>query len=54
MSEIKTVPFKVISGKNGDAAFEVDGKTLSPEEVGGTDLDQDERDRRSLPRRKSD
>ena len=31
--EIKTVPFKVIAGPNGDAVFEVDGKTITPEEV---------------------
>ena len=33
-SEIKNVPYKVKSGNNGDAVFEVDGKTLTPEEVG--------------------
>lgn len=33
-SEIKTVPYKVVANANGDAVFEVDGKTLSPEEVG--------------------
>ncbi|HSX04783.1 MAG TPA: molecular chaperone DnaK [Rhabdochlamydiaceae bacterium] len=33
-SEIKTVPYKVKGGSNGDAVFEVDGKTLTPEEVG--------------------
>ena len=33
-SEIKTVPYKVIASSNGDAVFEVDGKTLTPEEVG--------------------
>ncbi len=33
-SEIKTVPYKVKAGSNGDAVFEVDGKTLTPEEVG--------------------
>ncbi|QVL58401.1 MAG: molecular chaperone DnaK [Simkaniaceae bacterium] len=32
-SEIKTVPYKVVANKNGDAVFEVDGKTLTPEEV---------------------
>lgn len=32
--EIKTVPYKVASGENGDAVFEVDGKNLTPEEVG--------------------
>lgn len=33
-SEIKTVPYKVVAGSNGDAVLEVDGKTLTPEEVG--------------------
>ena len=32
-SEIKTVPYKVVSNSNGDAIFEVDGKTITPEEV---------------------
>ncbi len=33
-SEIKTVPFKVKEGPNGDAVFEEEGNTLTPEEVG--------------------
>lgn len=33
-SEIKTVPYKVVSNSNGDAVFEVQGKMLTPEEVG--------------------
>jgi molecular chaperone DnaK len=33
-SEIKTVPYKVVANSNGDAVFEIDGKTISPEEVG--------------------
>ena len=33
-SEIKTVPYKVIPNANGDAIFEIDGKALTPEEVG--------------------
>jgi len=33
-SETKNVAYKVVPGKNDDAAFEVDGKTLTPEEVG--------------------
>lgn len=33
-SEIKTVPYKVTSGNNGDAVIEVEGKLLTPEEVG--------------------
>ncbi len=33
-SEIKTVPFKVTSSDKGDAVFEVDGKKLTPEEIG--------------------
>jgi len=32
-SEIKTVPFKVVSGKNGDAVFEVHGKLMTPEKI---------------------
>lgn len=32
--EIKTVPYKVTKNANGDAVFEVDGKTLTPEEIG--------------------
>lgn len=32
--EIKTVPYKVTKNANGDAVFEIDGKMLSPEEVG--------------------
>src|SRR5579872_3303815 len=32
--EIKTVPYKVASNNNGDAIFEVEGKMLTPEEVG--------------------
>lgn len=33
-SEIKTVPYKVVSGSNGDAVFEVQGKLVTPEEIG--------------------
>lgn len=33
-SEIKTVPYKVIKGNNGEAVFEIDGKPVTPEEVG--------------------
>lgn len=33
-SETKNVPYKVVAGKNGDAAFEIDGKLITPEEVG--------------------
>lgn len=32
-SEIKTVPYKVTKNANGDAVFEVDGKTITPEEA---------------------
>lgn len=32
-SEIKTVPYKVVSGPNGEAAMEVFGKIITPEEV---------------------
>lgn len=33
LSEIKTVSFKVAANDQGDAAFEVDGKLITPEEV---------------------
>lgn len=33
-SEIKTVPYKVVSNSNGDAVFEVQGKIVTPEEIG--------------------
>jgi molecular chaperone DnaK len=33
-SEIKTVPYKVVSNNNGDAVFEVQGKIITPEEIG--------------------
>ena len=33
-SELETVPYKVCPNKNDDAVFEVDGKILTPEEVG--------------------
>lgn len=33
-SEIKTVPYKVVSGSKGDAVFDVDGKQYTPEEIG--------------------
>ncbi len=33
-SEIETVPYKVVANSKGDAAFEVDGKTYTPEEIG--------------------
>lgn len=33
-SEIKTVPFKVTKNSNGDAVFEVQGKIMTPEEIG--------------------
>lgn len=33
MSEIKTVPYKVVANSNGDAVFEVQGKVVTPEEV---------------------
>ncbi len=34
VSETKMVPYKVISNANGDAAFDVNGKTMTPEEIG--------------------
>lgn len=34
LSEIKTVPYKVSKGPNGDAVFEIDGKVVTPEEAG--------------------
>jgi len=33
-SEIKTVPYKVTKNGNGDVVFDVEGKMLTPEEVG--------------------
>lgn len=33
LNEIKNVPYKVTSNSNGDAVFEVQGKTVTPEEV---------------------
>jgi molecular chaperone DnaK len=33
-SETKTVPYKVTKNSNGDAVFEVEGKMVTPEEVG--------------------
>lgn len=33
LNEIKTVPYKVIEGPNGNAVFEVQGKVITPEEV---------------------
>lgn len=32
-SEMKTVPYKVTSNKNGDAVFEIQGKIMTPEEI---------------------
>lgn len=32
-SEIKSVPYKVVPNDKGDAVFEVDGKTYTPEEI---------------------
>lgn len=32
-SETKTVPYKIVSGKGGKVAFEIDGKEISPEEA---------------------
>src|SRR5579871_2295047 len=34
LSETKHIPYKVTENSNGDAVFEVDGKLLTPEEVG--------------------
>ena len=45
--EIKTVPYKVTKNANGDAVFEIDGKIVSPEEVGCASPHEDERDCRS-------
>ncbi|SCA62396.1 Chaperone protein DnaK [Chlamydiales bacterium SCGC AG-110-M15] len=33
-SEIRTVPYHVVSNDNGDAVFDVEGKMMTPEEVG--------------------
>lgn len=32
-SELKNVPYKVVAGPNGDAAFDVNGKLITPEEI---------------------
>lgn len=32
-SEIKTVPYKVAAGNQGNAVFEIDGKKITPEEI---------------------
>ncbi len=32
-SEIKTVPYKVVSGSKGEAVFDVQGKIMTPEEI---------------------
>lgn len=32
-SEMKNFPYKVVAGPNGDAAFEVNGKIITPEEI---------------------
>ncbi|WP_068467332.1 molecular chaperone DnaK [Candidatus Protochlamydia phocaeensis] len=34
LNEIKTVPYKVTSNSNGDAVFEIQGKIVTPEEIG--------------------
>src|ERR1700689_24675 len=33
VSEAKMMPFKVVKGPDGDAAFEIQGKTVTPEEI---------------------
>src|SRR4029077_7516473 len=33
LSEIKTVPYKVVAGNSGDVVFDVQGKQLTPEEI---------------------
>ena len=33
-SEIKTVPYKVTKNANGDVVFDIDGKLVTPEEIG--------------------
>lgn len=33
LNEIKNVPYKVVANSNGDAAFEIHGKIVTPEEV---------------------
>jgi molecular chaperone DnaK len=33
LNEIKNVPYKVVANSNGDAVFEIQGKSVSPEEV---------------------
>lgn len=34
LSEIKNVPYKVVADSTGDAAFDVQGKMMTPEEIG--------------------
>ncbi len=34
LNEIKMVPYKVTSNSNGDAVFEIQGKIMTPEEIG--------------------
>jgi molecular chaperone DnaK len=34
LSEIKTVPYKVTNNSNGDVVFDVQGKMMTPEEIG--------------------
>lgn len=34
LDEAKHVPYKVVPNANGDAAFEIDGKVVTPEEIG--------------------
>lgn len=33
-SEMKTVPYHVVKGSNGEAVFEIQGKNVTPEEIG--------------------
>ena len=49
-SELKNVPYKVKAGNNGDAVFEIDGKTAHSRRGRRTSPHQNERDCRGLPR----
>jgi len=46
--EIKTVPFKVVPGENGDAWVDVKGKKYSPPEISAMILRKTQGSRRSV------
>lgn len=39
-SELKTVPFKVVAGPNGECLIEFNGKNVRPEEIGAKVLEK--------------